>query len=75
MHIVTVAQCAAHATLWDSWRQQARALLQAGARSEDIAWNEGAQQASLFSNTDTDEVSSTDKPSKSVVTQNSCELG
>ena len=62
MHIVTVAQSAAHATHWDSWRQQARALLQAGARPEDIAWNEGAQQVSLFSNTDTDQVDATDKP-------------
>jgi uracil-DNA glycosylase len=54
MHVVTVAQSATHATPWDSWRQLARMLLQAGARPEDVAWNQGAQQASLFANTQAD---------------------
>ena len=62
MHSATVAQNAVHATLWDSWRHLARELLQAGARPEDVAWNEGAQQASLFANTDTEPVDAIDKP-------------
>ncbi len=62
MHVVTVAQSAAHATLWDSWRLQARTLLQAGVRPEDVAWNEGAQQASLFGNTQTEPTDATDSP-------------
>ena len=62
MHVATVAQSAAHATLWDSWRLQARALLHAGVRPEDIAWNEGVQQASLFANTNTDPAEFTNKP-------------
>lgn len=57
MHIVTLAQNAVHASLWDSWRQQARALAQAAVRPENVAWNEGAQQASLFSDTNTAESS------------------
>jgi len=48
MHVVSVAQSAVHATLMDSWRHQARTLLQAAVRPEDVAWNEGVQQASLF---------------------------
>ena len=61
MHVVTVAQSAAHATLWDSWRLQARTLLHAGVRPEDVAWNEGAQQASLFGNTDAKPVDAADQ--------------
>ena len=62
MHVATVAQSAVHATLWDSWRQQARTLLHEGVRAEDIAWNEGVQQASLFANTQTESVDPADKP-------------
>ena len=62
MHVVTVAQSAVHATLWDSWRLQARTLLHAGVRPEDIAWNEGVQQASLFANTDANHIDLADKP-------------
>ncbi len=62
MHVVTVAQSTAHATLWDSWRQQARALLHAGVLPEDVAWNEGAQQASLFANTKAESIAAADKP-------------
>ena len=62
MQSVTVAQSAVHATLWDSWRQQARALLQASVRPEDVAWNEGAQQASLFGNTQAEPIAAADKP-------------
>ena len=62
MHAVSVAQSAEHATLWDSWRYLARTLLHAGVRPEDIAWNEGAQQASLFGNTDVDAKDAADKP-------------
>ena len=62
MHVVSVAQSAAHATLWDSWRQQARTLLHAGVRPEDVAWNEGAQQASLFGTADTEPAKAVDKP-------------
>ena len=49
MQVANVAQSALHATLMDSWRDQARALLHAAVRPEDVAWNDGAQQASLFS--------------------------
>lgn len=62
MHVATVAQSAAHVTLWDSWRHLARTLLHAGVRPEDIAWNEGAQQASLFGNADADAENAIDKP-------------
>ena len=48
MHVVSVAQSTVHATLMDSWRHQARTLLHAAVRPEDVAWNEGAQQTSLF---------------------------
>ena len=62
MHVVTVAKSAAHATLWDSWREQARTLLQAAVRPEDVAWNEGVQQASLFANTNSKPADAADKP-------------
>ena len=61
MRVVTVAQSAVHASLWDRWRHLARELLQASVRPEDVAWNEGAQQISLFGNTDTEPADATDK--------------
>ena len=48
MQAVSVVQSAEHLTLLDSWRHEARTLLQAAVRPEDVAWNQGAQQSSLF---------------------------
>jgi uracil-DNA glycosylase len=48
MRVVQLQLSASHTTLWDSWRAQARALLHDAVAPEDVAWNDGAQQASLF---------------------------
>jgi uracil-DNA glycosylase len=48
MHLAQLQLSALHATLWDSWRAQARTLLHKAVRPEDVAWSNCAQQASLF---------------------------
>ncbi len=62
MQVVSVTQSAAHATLWDSWRHHARTLLHAAVRPEEVAWNQGVEQASLFANVNLGRVDLTDKP-------------
>lgn len=48
MRVATVALTGHHSTLWDSWRTQARQLLQEGVAPEALSWCDGATQASLF---------------------------
>jgi uracil-DNA glycosylase len=56
VRVVQIQRSAAHLTLWDSWRDQARMLLRAAVRPEDVTWSNSVQQASLFADANDDAI-------------------